>query len=231
MTKLWHIPGFKELIDEKFPGEQMRILCEQNGIDYTRMILPGDPENSDKESRFSLTQTREALVKTLSNLDKSAFISSYCLTAPSVIEAVNQVPDAVKGLILIRPVYDSIHSVRVMDGMMNNDLTNLKPRKAYLDPKNTGVFDTLIHGWEGDADEFVSDLQAANEKTENPLPNVQSLNILDEKDLLMHANLETKIQEIAKKTGKRANKMVMWTHIPKILGTSTEADILDFMRK
>lgn len=231
MEQLLHTPGFKERIDLGFPGEQMRILCEQNGIDYTRMVLPGDPENSDTDSRFSLTQTREALVKTLSDLDKPAYVSSYCLTAPSVIEAVNQVPDAVKGLILLRPVYDSVHSVRVMDGMMNQNLSNLKPRSAYLDPNNTGIFDTLIHGWEGDADEFVSDLQVADERTAHPHPSVDTLNVLDEKDLLMHANLEAKIQEIAEKAGKRANMLVMWSHIPKILGTSTETEILDFMRR
>lgn len=231
MTKLVHAPGFKERIDDMFPGEQMKMLCEQNDIDYIRMALPGDPENPDTDSRFSLTQTREALVKTLNNLDKPIYVSSYCLTAPSVIEAVNQVPEAVKGLILIRPVYDSVHSVRVMDGMMNWNLTNLKPRDAYLDPENIGVFDTLIHGWKGDADEFVSDLQTVDERNSNPIPNVDTLDVLDEKDLLMHAELEPKIQEIAKKAGKRANMLVMWSHIPKIIWTDDERRIIDFMKR
>ena len=164
-SEILYVPWFREAQNKRMPGIILEKYFASKNIPFSRMKLPGDRENNDESSLFSMTWVQDSIVELLNWLQNNTSVISYSLTAFSVLEAVQsvskQIRDKVKRVIFLHPAKNPLSAVAMMDWAIgDHDL--ILDTTHYLKWDKYTIFSTLIGDWRGNPEIFQDDLHRYN---------------------------------------------------------------------
>ena len=173
MTQLLNIKWFQEQDSKKSPKTQIHKHCMDNGIYYHECEIPGDTSiDKDTDSVFTMdtwkNEIKDKIIDILDKDDEKLTVSAYSLAARPTIDAINELCEEYQArikLTLIRPAYNPLHAIKVLDWKKTPEFITLQNDDYYLKWNPEKVFNALISGWKwyddwkGEWVQFQKDLQ------------------------------------------------------------------------
>lgn len=160
-NKVLYIPWFREVNDKRSLGNKLEEYCKSEGVEFERVILPGDTDSGDM-SLFTMSWVEDRVNDVLSSQRDTCKVVSYSFSAFPTLKTLGlyaeELRDRVEKVLFLYPAKDPLYSVTMMDWVFREGQWKLHDRKYYTEWNPHGKFENLIGHWKWDAEKFQTDL-------------------------------------------------------------------------